>query len=230
MVKVAEQHVFVLDDESAVCEVIARVLRGIGVRTSCYVDPAMCLVGLRSQTCNLLITDLKLPEMDGIEVLQKVKQIAPFVPVLVMSAYGDIPTAVRAMKAGAVDFIEKPLEKKKLIFMVEKILHENACTDPNSGKPLSIAETNVLALVLGGKTSKEIGKLLHRSTRTIEWHRSHIMHKLKAGNMLDLIKRVVELELIDVTTKPDLARATKTLETACTRASNCPVYETMCTD
>jgi FixJ family two-component response regulator len=148
------------------------------------------------------------------------------VPVLVISGYGDIPTAVRAMKAGAVDFIEKPLEKKNLIYMVETILQESACTDPDSGKPLSPAETNVLTLVLGGKTSKEIGKLLHRSKRTVEWHRSHIMHKLKAENMLDLAKRVVALELIDVTARSDLARATETLESGC----HCPVHETICTD
>ena len=187
------------------------MLRGIGIRTSCYTDPATCLVGLRSQECSLLITDLKMPEMDGIEVLQKVKNMAPLVPVLVMSGFGDIPTTVRAMKAGAVDFVEKPLEKKNLVCVVETILQENPCTDPDSVKPLSPAETNVLALVLSGKTSKEIGRLLHRSTRTIEWHRSHIMHKLKAGNMLDLFKRVLALDLIDVTIGSDQARATEML-------------------
>ena len=225
MMNVAEQHVFVLDDEPAVCEVVTKVLRGIGVRTSCYIDPAICLVGLRSQKCSLLITDLKMPGMDGIEVLQKAKHIAPFVPVLVMSGYGNIPTAVKAIKAGAVDFIEKPLEKKKLIYMVKTILQESVCTDPDSSKPLSLAEKNILTLVLGGKTSKEISKLLHRSTRTIEWHRSNIMHKLKAANMLDLVKRVVELELIDVMATSELTKATNTLKTGSANARYCPVYE-----
>ena len=208
MVNILEQCVFVLDDEPAVCEAVARILRGIGVKTSCYTDPATCLVGLRSQKCSLLITDLKMPEMDGIEVLKRVRRIAPLVPVLVISGYGDIPTTVRAMKTGAVDFIEKPLEKKNLIHTVETVLHENACTDMDLGKPLSLTEKSVLALVLDGKTSKEIGKLLHRSTRTIEWHRSHIMHKLKAENMLDLVKRIVALEVIDVTARSELVRAT----------------------
>ncbi|MHC4436072.1 MAG: response regulator transcription factor, partial [Planctomycetota bacterium] len=181
--------VFILDDEPAVCDAVARTLRGAGIKVFCFDNPATCLARLRSQRCNLLVTDLKMPEMDGIELLKEVKRLTPWVPVLIMSGYGDIPTAVRAIKAGAVDFIEKPLDKAGFICKVKSMLPKSHSADTYLGKPLTLAETNVLSYVIEGKSSKEIARLLHRSTRTIEDHRSHIMRKLKAKNLLDLARR-----------------------------------------
>ncbi|MEJ2702024.1 MAG: response regulator [Sedimentisphaerales bacterium] len=211
MIGDAERHVFVLDDEPEVREVIRRVLERAGIEVSCFGDPAVCLAKLRSSTCQLLITDLKMPTMDGMELLEEVKRIAPWVPVLVISGYGDIPTAVRAIRAGAVDFIEKPLNKLKFVQTVKSLLPGGAFSDPYLGKPLTPAETNILGLVLDGKSSKEIAKELHRSTRTIEGHRSNLMRKLNAENMLDLMKRVVSLGLINKTTKWELARVAGTM-------------------
>ena len=211
MVGDAERHVFVLDDEPEVREVIRRILEKAGISVSCFGDPAVCLARLRSLTCHLLITDLKMPTMDGTEVLEEVKRIAPWVPVLVISGHGDIPTAVRAIKAGAVDFIEKPLNKLKFLQTVESLLPGGAFSDPHLGKPLTPAETNILGLVLDGKSSKEIARELHRSTRTIEGHRSNLMRKLHAENILDLVRRVVSLGLIDKTTQWEVARVTGTM-------------------
>jgi len=221
MANVAEQYVFVLDDEPGVREIVARVLRGAGVRICCFDNPAACLARLRSQTCSLLITDLKMPDMDGIEVLIRVKRLAPWVPVLVISGYGDIPTAVKAMKAGAVDFIEKPFKKKDLTDKVKSILQQSASTDTSLDKPLTQTETSVLMLVLDGKSSKDIARVLHRSTRTIEWHRSHVMRKLKAENMLDLVKRVVAMGLIDMAAKTELAKVNDMLGGYSARCGNC---------
>ena len=206
---ISEQHVFFLDDDPEVRKVVRRILEGAGIRVSCFGDPATCMAKLRSHECNLLITDLKMPGTDGIEVLKEVKRLVPWVPVLVISGYGDIPAAVRAIKAGAVDFIEKPLDKVGLVRKVESMLAEMDSTDRSLGKPLTQAETTVLQLVIDGKSSKEIARLLHRSTRTVEGHRSHLMHKLNAENLLDLVKRVVSMGMFDVKTKPELQRATE---------------------
>jgi two-component system response regulator FixJ len=206
---ITQHYVFILDDEPAVCEAIAGTLRGIGIKVVCLDNPVTCLAKLRSQRCNLLITDLKMPEMDGIELLEEVKRLTPWVPVLLMSGYGDIPTAVRAIKAGAVDFIEKPLDKTGFIHKVKSILTEIDSTDTYLGKPLTQVETSMLTYVIDGKSSKEIAKLLHRSTRTIEGHRSHLMRKLRAKNLLDLAKRAAVMGLIDIRAEPELARLTK---------------------
>ncbi|MHC4437266.1 MAG: response regulator transcription factor [Planctomycetota bacterium] len=189
MTNIAKQYVFFLDDDPAMCDVVRRILERSGIKVFCFDNPATCLARLRSQRCNLLVTDLKMPEMDGIELLKEVKRLTPWVPVLLMSGYGDIPTAVRAIKAGAVDFIEKPLDKAAFIHKVKSMLPKTDSADTYLGKSLTLTETNVLSYVIKGKSSKEIARLLHRSTRTIEDHRSHIMRKLKAKNLLDLARR-----------------------------------------
>jgi len=200
---VAKQHIFLLGDEPGVREVAKRILEGAGIKVTCFADPTTCLVRLRSQHCHLLITDLKMPGMDGIELSMKVKRLAPWIPVLMISGYGDIPTAVRAIRAGVVDFIEKPLDKTMFMRKVESILPTDGFTDPDLGKPSTPAETNVLRLALDGKSSKEIAKLLHRSTRTVDGHRSNLMRKLDIDNPIDLAKRVAAMELIDMTGKLD---------------------------
>ena len=211
MGNITHNCVFILDDEPVVCDAIARTLRSVGIKTLCFDNPATCLAKLRSQRCSLLIVDLKMPEMDGIELLKEAKRLTPWVPVLIMSGYGDIPTAVRAIKAGAVDFIEKPLDKAGFISKVKSLLPNTYATDSYLGKPLTQAETNVLSYVIEGKSSREIARLLHRSTRTIEDHRSHLMRKLKAKNILDLARRVTAMGLIDTRTEPELSRITKAM-------------------
>ena len=213
MNKIVEQHVFFLDDDPAVREVVRRILEGSGIKVSCFSDPTICMAKLRSQKCSLLITDLKMPEKDGIEVLKEVKRLTPWVPVLMMSGYGDIPTAIRAIKAGAVDFIEKPLDKADFIRKIKSMLPEIDFTDTYLGKPLTQAEISLLGLVIQGKSSKDIARLFHRSKRTIEGHRSHLMRKLNAENLIDLANRVASLGLIDMTIKPELSRATNILRT-----------------
>lgn len=209
MTNITEQHIFFLDDDPAVRKVVRRILEGSGIKVSCFSDPATCMAKLRSQKCSLLITDLKMPEKDGIEVLKEVKRLTPWIPVLMMSGYGDIPTAIRAIKAGAVDFIEKPLNKTSFIRKITSMLPEIDSTNTYLGKPLTQAEINVLGLVIQGKSSKDIARMFHRSKRTIEGHRSHLMRKLNAENLIDLVNRVASLGLIDMTITPKLLRATK---------------------
>jgi two-component system response regulator FixJ len=211
MIGDAERHVFVLDDEPEVCEAIRRILEAVGIRVSCFCDPAVCVAKLRSLTCHLLITDLKMPRMDGMDLLKEVKRLTPWVPVLVISGYGDIETAVRAIKAGAVDFVEKPLYKMSLVQKVKSILPGGGFIDPRVGSPLTPAETNVLRLVLDGRSSKEIARQLHRSLRTIEGHRSNLMRKLNAENIFDLLKRVSTMRLIDMVRKQKVTGVVETL-------------------
>jgi len=213
MTNIAGQHVFFLDDDPAIHEVVRRILEGSGIKVSCFSDPTTCMAKLRSQKCSLLITDLKMPEKDGIEVLKEVKRLAPWVSVLIISGYGDIPTAVSAIKAGAVDFIEKPLDKTGFIHKIKSLLSEIDSTDTYLGKPLTQAEISMLGLVIQGKSSKDIARLFHRSKRTIEGHRSHLMRKLNAENLIDLANRVASLGLIDMTTNLELSRVTKILRT-----------------
>ena len=198
MANIAEQHIFFLDDEPAIREVVRETLEDLNFTVSCFGSPTECLAQLRSQKCHLLITDLKMPGKDGIELLTDVRHLAPWVPVLMITGYGDIPTAVKAMKAGAVDFIEKPLDKKNFVRKIRSVLKKNVSAHPELGASLTRNETKILQLIVAGMGNKEIASLLHRSARTVEVHRAHLMHKLGVDNLVDLIKRVASMGLIDL--------------------------------
>lgn len=195
----ARQHVFVVNYEVKVLEAVAQTLGSLGVQVSCFVNPVKCLERLGRERCDLLIADLKMPEMDGIELLTTVKRHTPWVPVMVVTAYGDVPSAVRAIKAGAVDFVEKPLDKTGFLRRVESILQESDIANTSVGKPLTPLEAKVLKLVVDGKSNRQIADLLERSVRTIEVHRAHVMEKLGARSLLDLVKRAASLGLVDLT-------------------------------
>jgi len=193
---IAKQHVFFVDDKPKVCKMVGRTLKQAGLKVTCFTCAADCLKQLRSQTCDLLITDVKMPEMDGIELLTEVKRIIPSLPVLVVTGYGDIPTAVKAIKVGSLDFIEKPLDRQSFLSAVESALKRNAQPHRLVGDVLTKTETIVLRLILEGKSNKEIARLRHRSVRTIEDHRSHIMHKLGVDNLVDLVKQTAVVRLV----------------------------------
>lgn len=198
MINNINRHIFFVDDEPKVREVVGETLEQLGTKVSCFANASDCLEQLEIQRCDLLITDMKMPGMNGIELLTEAKRLAPWLPVLVLTGYGDIPTAVTAVKAGAVDFIEKPLETETFLKKVKSLMKRNAVLDFMKNKPLTRTEAKILRLVIEGKSSKEIGNLLHRSVRTIEVHRARVMHKLGVDNLVDLVKRAVVMGLTDL--------------------------------
>jgi len=189
------KHIFFVDDEPNVQKVVGRTLEQVGFEVSCLSRASDCLEQLRSRPCDLLITDVKMPEMDGIELLKKVKFSIPSLPVLVVTGYGDIPMAVAALKAGASDFVEKPLHRESFLSAVEFALKGNVRTHPLVNKALTKTEMGILRLILDGKSNKEIARLRHRSVRTIEDHRRRIMRKHGVDNMVDLVKRIAVVRM-----------------------------------
>jgi FixJ family two-component response regulator len=189
----ARTHIFFVDDEPKVCKVVAKTLERIGSKVSCFSGATDCLKQLRHKNCDLLVTDVKMPEMDGIELLIQAKKIAPWIPAIVITGYGDIPMAVKALKAGAV---EKPLNRHIFISTVETALKRSSIADRRLGKPLTKTEKKVLQMVLNGMSNREIASNQHRSIRTIESHRNRIMYKVGAENLVELVKRAAKMGLI----------------------------------
>ena len=199
MINGDNQHIFFVDDEPKVREVVEEALVQHGSKVSCFANAEDCLEQFGSQRCDLLITDMKMPGINGIELLKEVKRFAPWIPVLIVTGYGDIPTSVTAMKAGAADFIEKPLDTETLLRKVGLLLQNNAVSDFFRDNPLTNNEMRILRLIIEGKSSKEIANMFHRSIRTVEVHRARIMKKLGVNNLIDLVKRVVLMGLVDIT-------------------------------
>jgi FixJ family two-component response regulator len=144
-----------------------------------------------------LITDVKMPEKDGIELLSEVKELLPWLPVLVVTGFGDVPMAVRALKAGAEDFIEKPLDRDAFLEKVRTLLVEHAAQNALLDHSLTRTEMKILFHILDGRNNREIATLLHRSPRTIEVHRRHLMQKMNASNVVELLRRAADMRLFD---------------------------------
>lgn len=196
MVNITEKHIFLLDYEPTICELLRENLEDYQFKVSYFEDPAECLSRLGFQKCDLLVIDMKNPEEDSLEILINVQHLVPWVPVLMITGYGNIPTAVKAIKAGAADFMEKPLDKKNFIMKVRSILKNNLAVQPELGTPLTLTERKILQLILNGMNNSEIANLLNRSIRTIEVHRAHIMHKFDVDNLVGLVKRTMSMGLV----------------------------------
>jgi FixJ family two-component response regulator len=124
-----------------------------------------------------------------------VKKLAPWLPVLVITGYADISMAIEAMRAGAMDFIQKPLDRESFLTVVRSVLNRNAMADRLLGKPLTKTETIVLRLIMDSKKSREISDLLNVTIRAIEFHRRNIYKKFDVHNVVDLVKRVKDMGL-----------------------------------
>ncbi|MFC1636509.1 response regulator transcription factor [Planctomycetota bacterium] len=193
-----KQHVFFVDDEPRVRKTVGKTLERLGLKVSSFGSARDCLEKLSSERCDLLITDVKMPEMSGVELLAEVKRSVPWVPVLLVTGYGDIPMAINALKMGALSFIEKPLETQSFLSAVESALDRTMPFNLLLGKQLTQAEIKVLRLIVDGKSNNKTAQILHRSVKTVEVHRSRIMRKLGVDNAVDLLKRATAMGLVDL--------------------------------
>ena len=198
MENAASRYVLFVDDEPKVRMVVRKTLERVGVSVRCFDGADGCLTYLESVPCDLLITDVKMPGKDGIQLLIDVRKLRPWLPVLVVTGFGDVPMAVRALKEGAADFIEKPLDREAFLRTVQILLEENAKRNCVVNHDLTKTEIRILHLILEGKNNREIAATLHRSPRTVEVHRSHVMHKMGASNIVELLRRAADAGLFDI--------------------------------
>jgi FixJ family two-component response regulator len=198
-----EAGIFFVDDEADIRRIVRIILEDkFNCYVKCFDNGCACLDALKNpqRECDLLITDVRMPEMDGLTLLKEVKQLRPWLSVLVVSGAGNVPMAVTALKAGSMDFIEKPIDVKILYPLVTSALHRSFTANEFAGKPLTNSEKEILKLIAGGKSNSEMAAFLHRSIRTIERHRYLLMRKLNVSSPAELTKAAIALGL----TSPDV--------------------------
>jgi len=191
----AARVVFV-DDEPNVCSAVRKTLQRAGAAVHCFCCAQDCLRHLATARCDLLITDVRMPGRDGMDLLAEVRERLPWLPVLIVTGYADVPLAVQALKAGAADFVEKPLDRDTFLQTVARLIERNAGPAAFLEKSLTRAERRILYHVLDGRNNREIAAALHRSPRTIEVHRRHVMQKLGVANIIELLQRAADLGLL----------------------------------
>ena len=200
-------RVVFVDDEPKVCHVVSKTLERAGMNVQCFYRARDCLAHLAAEPCDLLITDVRMPEQDGMELLHEVRENLPWLPVLIVTGYGDVSMAVRAMKAGAADFIEKPLDRDTFLSAVQSVLDRSPRQTALEECALTRTEMKILYLILDGRNNREIATSLHRSPRTIEVHRGHVMQKLGAGSVIELLRRAADIGLLQWNPPPQESSA-----------------------
>ncbi|MEN6383910.1 MAG: response regulator [Phycisphaerales bacterium] len=193
-----EPVIYLVDDDEEIRKRLRAELEDeFKCYVKCYENGAACLEALQSpqRDCSFLITDVRMPYMDGLTLLKEVKQLRPWLSVLVFTACGNVPLAVNALKSGALDFIEKPFASQVLFPLVSSALDRSLKADEIAGKPLSPSEKEILKLIAEGKSNYQMSALQHRSVRTIERHRYTLMHKLNVTSPAELTKAAIALGL-----------------------------------
>ncbi|HYH20157.1 MAG TPA: response regulator FixJ [Azospirillum sp.] len=204
----AEPTVFIVDDDDAVRDSLQVLLECAGFRVESFGSPSDFLASDAPCRPGCLLVDVRMPEMSGLEVQERLAEAGHALPVIVMTGHADVPLAVRAMKAGAVDFVEKPFDDEALIKGVRTALSrprpalEAPATPPlaaESPPPEALArlaaltprERDVLQGLVDGQSNKVIAYELSISPRTVEIHRARVMEKMQANSLPHLVRMAV---------------------------------------
>jgi FixJ family two-component response regulator len=189
--------VFIVDDDAAVREGLVAMLDAAGLPCQSYESAEAFLASFRAGQPGCLILDLRMPGMSGTELQAELARRGAKIPIIFLTAHGDIPKSVQAIKAGAVDFMTKPADSTLLLERVRLALAESARFSERMGT-LTDREREVMVLAAEGLSSKEIARALGISHRTVEIHRGRVMHKTGAHSTLELAEMVRAFGLGDL--------------------------------
>lgn len=197
--------IHIVDDEIGMRDSLRLLFQSMGFDVATYAQPAEFLEHAVPAANACLITDLRMPLLNGIELLQAIRARGMRLPVVMISAHGSIRHAVDALRHGAVDFIEKPFDEQDIIDAVHNALRRPQEDDAaaTAGRCQALVglltrrEREVLARVVAGKPNKLIARELALSTRTVEAHRANLMHKLEVASIAELVGLAVRCRLVD---------------------------------
>jgi two-component system, LuxR family, response regulator FixJ len=182
--------VVVVDDDPAVRDSMRALLESAGYVVKDYASAkAFLKEPLPAGGC--LVTDIRMPDMDGLELQEEITRRGMDIPVVIMTGHGDVPLAVRAMKAGALDFVEKPFDDEGMLASVQRALligHQEAKAAQELVALLTPRELNVLEKLVAGRSNKVAAYELGISPRTIEIHRANIMDKMHARSLSEVVR------------------------------------------
>jgi FixJ family two-component response regulator len=192
-----EPAVFIVDDDAAVRRFLGGLIESVALRVEAYASAQDFLAAYDPDRPGCLVLDVRMPGMSGLELQRELAERAIGLPVIVLTGHGNVQLAVHAMKAGAVDFVEKPFDNELLLDRIQKAVAESVRARGERIKRDEIAqrlqsltprERQVLDLVVAGETNKGVARRLDISERTVEIHRANVMHKMHARTLADLVK------------------------------------------
>jgi FixJ family two-component response regulator len=199
-----EAVIAIVDDDPSVQRGLERLIRSAGWRAETFASAQEFLARSRAESPNCVLLDLQLPGLSGLDLQKRMAEVGLEIPIVFLTGHGDIPASVQAMKAGAVQFLTKPVDEKELLQAIKEAVErdrrarqQHVETSELRGRyeSLTAREQEVMQQVISGMLNKQIAAELNITEDTVKFHRGHIMRKMRADSLADLVRMAKDLAI-----------------------------------
>jgi FixJ family two-component response regulator len=196
--------VFIIDDDRGMRQSIQDLVESVGLRAESFAAGAEFLKRKPTNVPSCLVLDVRLPQMSGLDFQRRLAETGMQIPIIFVTAHGDVPMSVRALKSGAMEFLTKPFRDQDLLDAIQQALQRDRAERDLQAEThdlqerygaLTAREQQVMALVVSGMLNKQIASEIGTSEATVKIHRGNVMHKMHAGSVVDLVRMSDKLKL-----------------------------------
>ena len=197
--------VFIIDDDRGMRQAVQDLVESVGLRAESFATGQEFLNRQPTSDPSCLVLDVRLPQMSGLDFQRRLSEIGTRIPIIFITAHGDVPMSVRALKSGAVEFLTKPFRDQDLLDAIQQALQRDRAVREQQAEvhelhgryqALTAREREVMGLVVSGMLNKQIASEIGASEATVKIHRGNVMQKMQAGSLIELVRIADKLKLV----------------------------------